>query len=385
MKIAYFDCFSGVSGDMIIASLLECGLKIGELRDVLKSLGIRDLKVDSRRVLRRGLRGRQFIVKAGDSETFRNLSVIEKKINKSPLIREIKEKALKIFDIIAKSEAKAHGIERSKIHLHEIGACDTIVDVVGALWGVHRLGIKEIYTSPIPLGSGIISTTHGKLPIPAPATAEILRGYPVTGTYLPGEVTTPTGAAILSVLSKGTRISFPWRIEKIGYGAGQRDGEIPNLLRLFIGRREECLYGDRICIIETNIDNMDPQAYELIMERAFDAGALDVFITNIIMKKGRPAHKLTVLSPPDRLDILARVLFENIPTLGIRMYYAERKKLLRRIRKFKTPWGIVRIKEKRDIEGKITLIPESDDVIKIARANSLSYQDIYKKILDTIS
>ena len=380
---------------MIIGALLDCGLKLKDLKHALSSLKIKGLKLSSREVLRQGLRGRQFTVEAKDTETFRNLRAIEKKINKSKLDPEIKENALKIFDIIAKSEARVHRVSKDQVHFHEIGACDTIVDVVGALWGLNSLGVREIYTSPLPLGKGVVSTLHGLIPVPAPATCEILKNYPVCETHLSGELTTPTGAAILSSLSNGIEVPFNWRIQKIGYGAGSRHApckvapyrcmKIPNLLRLFIGERDEAIIQDEVSVLETNIDNMDPQAYELIMERLFEAGALDVFLTNIIMKKGRPAQKLTVISNKDKLDIVARTIFKNTPTLGIRMHQTRRKKLLREIKPFKTPWGLIKIKEIKEIDGNIVRLPEADDVIRLARANSISYQKIYKKIIDTIN
>ncbi len=394
MRLAYFDCFSGASGDMIIASLLDSGLRLRDLKDALAPLKIKGLKLVSREVTRQGLRGTQFIVEADDTETFRNLPSIEKRLNKSRLDSVLKENALKIFTIIAKSEARVHGLKYDKIHFHEIGACDTVVDVVGSLWGLKQLGIKEIYSSPLPLGRGIVSTLHGPIPIPAPAAAEILKNYPVSGAHLSGEHTTPTGAAILSFLSQGSEIPFTWKIEKIGYGAGHREnghsaatlhGTVPNLLRLFIGKREEFLNSDEIIVMETNIDNMDPQAYELVMERLFEKGALDVFLTNIIMKKGRPAHKLSILLEKDKIDTVTRVIFENTPALGVRMHRAERKKLFRNVKIFKTPWGRIRIKEIRELDGSILRLPEADDVIRLARAKSLSFHKIYKKILDRIN
>jgi len=393
MKIAYFDCFAGVSGDMIVGSLLDSGLKFKDLKAALGSLNIKGLKLSSKEVMRQGLRGTQFIVETKDAETFKNLRAIEKRINKSRLNSEIKEKALKIFNLIAASEAKVHKVNKQQIHFHEIGACDTIVDVVGALWGLHHLGIKKIYTSPLPLGSGFVSTLHGRIPVPAPATCEILKKYPVYSPPhqcigdggLSGELTTPTGAAILSVLSSGCEMPFSWKIERIGYGAGSRDSKIPNLLRLFIGRQEQIIIQDEVTVLETNIDNMDPQAYELIMERLFKAGALDAFLTDITMKKGRPAQKLTVLSQKDKLDTVTRTIFKNTPTLGVRTYQVKREKLPRRIKSFKTPWGTIKIKEIREVDGGILRLPEADDVMRLARAKSMSYQKIYKKILDIIN
>lgn len=391
MKLAYFDCFAGVSGDMIIGSLLDCGLKLKDLKKALAPLKLPGLCLNSREVIRQGLRGRQFIVPPPLHPPFRNLTSIKKLLNKSGLDPDIKKKALEIFAIIARAEGKVHCLKPGEVHFHEIGAIDTIVDVVGCLSGLRYLGIEEIYASALPLGRGMVSTAHGQLPVPAPATVEILKGYPVNGLNLPGELTTPTGAAIISFLSRGLELPSPWKIEKVGYGAGSRDtphpgpGVVPNLVRLFIGRREENLKRDEALVVETNIDNMDPQAYELIMERLFKAGALDVFITNIIMKKGRPSHKLTVLAGKDKLDILTRVIFENAPTLGVRIYQVERLKLARRLKSFKTPFGLIKVKEIRDIDGRLRRYPEADEVLRLARANSMPYAVINKKIIDIIN
>jgi uncharacterized protein (TIGR00299 family) protein len=314
-------------------------------------------------------------------------------INKSKLDREIKEQSLRVFSLLAGAEGKVHGLKPEEVHFHEIGAVDTIVDVVGSLFGLKYLGAEEIYASPLPLGSGIIKTNHDWLPLPAPAVVEILKGCAsqvlsrnFTGAQRRcGELTTPTGAAIISFLSRGTEVPFPWRIEKVGYGAGSRNGEIPNLLRLFLGEREGRLRGEVISVIETNIDNMDPQAYELVMERLFKQGALDVFITNIIMKKSRPAQKLTVLAEKDKIDTLAQVVFKNTPTLGLRIYEAERRILERKIRVLKTPFGPIRVKEVIDLDGHSQRVPEADEVNRLARRHNLSFQKIYNKILDIVN
>lgn len=384
MRLAYFDCFAGASGDMIIASLLDCGLRIRDLNTLAQNLGLKGVKLSSREVSRQGMRARQFTVNTEKAERFKNLAEIEKRLSESKLEAEIKENSLRIFNLIAASEAKVHGLKKARAHFHELGDCDTIVDVVGSLWGLKKLGIERVYASPLPLGKGVVSTEHGTMPLPAPATAEILKKYPVTFSGIHGEWTTPTGAAILSILSAGTEIPSTWTIEKIGYGAGANESEIPNILRLFIGRRENPAIRDEVSIIETNIDNMDPQGYELLMERLFNEGAYDVFITNIIMKKGRPGQKVSVISPSDRVNQLSGVILANTSTLGVRIFTAERKKLLRREKSVVTGFGRVRYKEVEGADGETLRFPEADDVTRIARSNCLPYQKIYKKILDII-
>lgn len=340
-KIAYFDCFAGISGDMCLGALVDAGVNLSDIKKELKKLPIQNYSLKSEKVLRCGISATKVdvIIKKQSRVERQASSVrwkdIEKVIKSSSLSEKIKQKGLHIFKKLFESEARVHGEQFYKVHLHELGGIDCLVDIFGTLIGLDILGIEKIYVSSINLGSGKVKTDHGMLPVPAPATAELLKGYPVYSSEIPFELTTPTGAAIISGMNADPYSLSKITIEKIGYGAGNKDiANMSNTLRILIGKEANAGESEGfVTVIETNIDDMNPQFYEYVMERLFKAGALDVFLENIIMKKGRPAVKLTVISEESDIDKLSSILFQETTTIGLRFYKAHRKTLDREIKK----------------------------------------------------
>ncbi|MGC9063361.1 MAG: nickel pincer cofactor biosynthesis protein LarC, partial [bacterium] len=300
---------------------------------------------------------------------------------KSDLEEGTKEKSLNILYKIASSEAKIHGESIEEVHLHELAGIDTIIDVVGSVLGLKLLGIERVYSSPLPLGEGFIETAHGRLPVPAPATVELLKGVPVYSNGIKGELVTPTGAGIISTLTyRFGEIPFI-TVERIGYGVGKKDFPIPNMVRAIIGELYYSKQRDTNTIIDVNIDDMNPQIYGYIMDRLFSAGALDVFFTPIYMKKSRPAVKLTVISPKDAINSIVDIIFRETTSIGVRMYEVEKVMLPREIIEVDTPWGIAKVKVSYiDDTPKIT--PEYDDCKVIAEKTGLPVQDIMKEVIN---
>jgi uncharacterized protein (TIGR00299 family) protein len=386
MKTAYFECSAGISGDMCLGALVDAGVSLSVIKRSLNKIPIVGYTLSSRKVTRAGISATKVDVhiKESAAEAHRKTPLhklqarrwkdIQNIIRKAVLPENIKDKGLAVFKNLFEAEGKVHGEPFDSVHLHELGATDCIVDIFGTLISLDLLGIEKMITSPVNLGQGIVHTDHGVLPVPAPATIEILRGYPVYSSGIPFELTTPTGAVILKTLASSC-VSFPsLTVETIGYGAGNRDiTAVPNVLRLMIG--EEYTVIDQpgsptsensVIILETNIDDMNPQYFERVMNSLFAAGALDVFLENIIMKKGRPAIKITAIVREKDVEIMGGILFNETTTIGIRMYRADRKILEREIKRIKTRYGFVRFKVSR-FKGKIvTSTPEYEDIRTIS-------------------
>ncbi|MEK6692631.1 MAG: nickel pincer cofactor biosynthesis protein LarC [Nitrospirota bacterium] len=388
MRIGYFDCFSGISGDMILGAMVDAGLPLNQLKKELSKLNLKGYKLREEKVKRAGIRATKVNVVAkkgpgvkGQGAEGKRWKDIERIVRSSALSSEIKEKGLRIMRRLFEAEGKVHGESPEKIHLHELGAIDCIIDAFGAIIGLKILGIEEIYSSPLNLGSGLVETQHGTLPVPAPATAEILKGIPVYSTGIPFELTTPTGAAIIASISDGFTPSPPFRIKEIGHGAGSKDikGQ-PNILRLFIGEGGHDYDKDEVVVIETNIDDMNPQIYEYLIERLFENGALDVYITPIIMKKGRPAHLLTILSEKRMMDSLINILFEETTTFGVRFYNVSRYKLSKEMKKVKTRYGDVKVKIGRRGDYIISVTPEYEECKAVAGKKRLPLKDILDEV-----
>ena len=311
MRIAFFDCFSGASGDMILGALLDAGLELEALRRELGKLPISHYEVGQRHVVKSGLGGSQAEVIIHEHHEHhhhhhhhphRNLHDIEEIINSSTLESEVKEQSLAIFRRLGEAEARVHRTTIEHIHFHEVGAMDTIIDVVGAVAGLKLLGVERIYCSPLHVGSGTVTCAHGTLPVPAPATAELIKGKPFYSTGVQGELLTPTGAAILTTLAAGFGAIPDMTLEQVGYGAGTLETATPNLLRVLIGESVEeltCYEREQAAVLETNIDDMNPQMYDYLIGKMLDLGALDVFLTQVQMKKNRPGTMLTVICPLD--------------------------------------------------------------------------------------
>ena len=387
MKIAYFDCFAGISGDMCLGALVDAGVSLSSLKKELKKLPIQDYRLVSKEVTRSGISAMKVDVIIKNARGNRHRATrwkdIEKIIKTSSLSDSIKQKGLHIFRKLFEAEAKVHGDPFDKVHLHELGGIDCIVDIFGTLIGLDMLGVGHIYASSINLGCGMIKTAHGMLPVPAPATAELLIGYPVYSSDIPFELTTPTGAAIISGMKADPYTRSEIIIEKIGCGAGNKDiSHMPNILRILIGERaKDSGNEETVTVIETNIDDMNPQMYENVMDKLFKAGALDVFLENIIMKKGRPAVKLTVLAATPDVESLTDIIFEETTTIGLRFYEAQRKTLERTIKRVKTKYGNVRIKISR-LNGKVTnMTPEYDDIKTAAKKTGIPVKKIAGEIV----
>jgi uncharacterized protein (TIGR00299 family) protein len=379
MKIAYFDCFSGIAGDMILGALLDAGLKLDTLKRELRKLPLRGYEIKVFKTKKMGIKGTKFEVKVSKEKTHRNLKDIFKIIDKSSLDEKIKEDSKKIFKRLADAEALVHGVDIDKIHFHEVGGVDAIIDIVGAVVGLDILKVDKIYSSSLPLGKGFIRFSHGKFPVPAPATLELCKNIPVRFPDIEGELVTPTGAAIITTLAEfSPRLDF--KVEKVGYGAGSMDlKEIPNLLRVIIGHKEQSLEQDEILVLETNIDNTTPEILGYLSEKLLEKGALDVFFIPVFMKKGRPGTLLSVLCNPEKLNQLSSIIFSETGTIGLRTQFHLRKKLPRKIVVIKTKFGKARVKLIKDGD-KVYVSPEFEDCKILAGRNNLPLREIYKEV-----
>ncbi|NOX96755.1 MAG: nickel pincer cofactor biosynthesis protein LarC [Nitrospirae bacterium] len=387
MKIAYFDCFSGISGDMILGALIDAGLSVEALRKELKKLKLEDYRIKVKTVKRRNLRGKQFLVETTGSkkkEKERSLSQILRLIEKSRLDRKVKEKSKKTFNKLGAAEAKAHDQKQETVHFHEVGAVDSIVDIVGAFTGLQVLGIDKVYSSPLSLGRGWVDCQGGQLPVPVPATIELLKDVPVLPSEEKVELVTPTGAAVITVLAESFGDVPPMKIEAVGYGVGSRNlSTRPNLLRVIIGQSPGEGEQDEIVVIETNIDDMNPQVYNYLQERLFEEAALDVFLTPVQMKKGRPGTLVTVLAEPPRVEALIAIIFAETSSLGVRTYRTKRRKLSRVVKEVKTKYGKVKVKIAGTDEKVRHLSPEYEDCRKIAQQKGIPFREVYKEAQKT--
>ncbi|NJD60635.1 MAG: TIGR00299 family protein [Anaerolineales bacterium] len=384
MKIGYLDCPSGISGDMFLSALVDCGAPLDDIKERLALLPIQGFKITSKRVNKAGLTAIQVDVLVDDRVTERKLAEIINLILQSPLSENIKGKAVEVFRRIGEVEALIHGLEVEEIHLHELGGLDTIVDVVGVLLGMELLGIDRLIASPLPLGSGTIQSAHGTLPLPAPASLALLKGVPIHGSEINKELVTPTGAALLTSLVQEFGIIPAMRLEKIGYGAGKRDLPTPNVLRLLIGESMEptlssySLQTEKLVCLECNIDNMNPEIYSYLSERLFNTGALDVSLTPVYMKKNRPGSLVTVLCTEDDTEKLMEIIFSETTTLGIRKYSVDRYSVERHITQVSTPYGAVNIKFSKKGDKSWNYTPEYEDCRRLALQHNIPIQKIYR-------
>jgi len=384
-QIIYFDCYSGISGDMTLGALLDCGVDLASLQDLLKKLNLSGYSLGSEKVTRGGIAGTRALVQLEDnSPVERHLSDILKIIDRSDLPRPVCQNSSAVFRCLAEAEAAVHGIAVEKVHFHEVGALDAIIDIVGTCAALYLLKVDRIYCSPLPASRGEIISAHGRLPLPAPATLELLtkRQVPIEGRDSNYEMVTPTGAAIVTALAD----SFgPWtnfNIESVGYGAGTIDPGHPNYLRLLYGHVQipETGYEDKIIVIEANIDDLNPEIYGYLMERLFAAGALDVYFTPIQMKKNRPGIQLTILSAPDRQKLLQQIVFAETTTLGLRVTTTRKVMRVRKTKPVQTAWGQVRVKYTPALGDNYPLqySPEYEDCQSIAEQSGLPMKEVYR-------
>ena len=378
MRIGYFDCFSGAAGDMILAALISAGLDPDDLRADLAKLGLQGYRIDVRSIRKQGFAATQVEISITADQGHRHLSHIRDIIAGGDLPDRVKRRSVRIFERLAEAEAKVHGIGVEEVHFHEVGAVDAILDVVGAVAGIERLGSDRILCSPIPTGSGTVTCEHGVMPVPAPATAELLVGVPLAECDEPGELITPTGAAILTTLADGHDSLPAMRIERTGYGAGRRDGKKrPNLLRLILGQADDAgAEHDVVVLLEANLDDATGEQIAYAGDRLFAAGALDVFTTPIAMKKNRPGVLLSVLAPPELAAVCEEVILKETTSFGVRRDLRTRRKLARRIETVSTPFGEIRIKIGLSNGAVIRRTAEYDDCARAAEAHGAPLQAV---------
>ena len=385
LRTAYFDCYSGISGDMILAALIDLGVENKHIVKALKKIDLKGYKFQAKNVQRNGIAGTQIKLvcnlKNNYSHPHRSFSGIKKLIDQSDLSSIVKNNSIKIFKKIAKVEAHIHNISIEKVHFHEIGAVDSIVDIVGSVWAIESLKLDKIYSSALNVGEGFVDCAHGRLPVPAPATLKLLKGIPTYSSGVKKELTTPTGAAIIGFYAEKFQSMPAMKILNDGYGAGdQIIASIPNFLRVILGEIEAKGF-DKLLMTETNIDDMNPEIYDSVMESLFKSGAIDVYFTPIIMKKNRPATKISVLSEILDREVLAKILLTETSSFGIRFYEVDRIILDREVKRLKTSFGIIKIKLGY-LDGKtVQATPEFEDCKNAARKNKLPVKIVYESIL----
>jgi uncharacterized protein (TIGR00299 family) protein len=380
MKIAYFDCIAGASGDMILGALLDAGLPETILREQLAALRLDGFELRQRRVVKNGFSAIKVDVEVADDVPARHLPDIEAIVQASDLPETIKVRAIAMFRRLGTVEAGIHGTLLEEVHLHELGGIDTIVDVVGTLVGLDALGIEQVWASPLPMGRGFVQGAHGNIPLPAPATMALLQGVPLVGSELDVEFVTPTGAILLTSLAQGFGPLPAMTLTGLGYGAGGRDLPIPNLLRVLLGDQPapNQTLTETLTMLETNIDDLNPEIYDYVMGRLFEAGALDVFLSPIQMKKNRPATLLRVLCRPQHVDTLMGILFNETSTLGVRQQLVQRQCLARSSHTVETPYGPVRVKIAHWGDGETKAAPEYDDCRRLAEATRATLREVYR-------
>ncbi|TAK22503.1 MAG: nickel pincer cofactor biosynthesis protein LarC [Chloroflexota bacterium] len=377
MAIAYFDCYSGISGDMTLGALVDAGLSFDELRDAVAALPVGGYEIESTPIISKGIRGTAISVRVTEDQPTRHLADIVEILDRSSLSSSVREKAAAIFRRLAVAEATVHGEPIDRVHFHEVGAVDAIVDIVGSAFGLDRLGVEAVFCSPLPSGSGKVRGSHGVLPVPAPATLELARvaGAPLTPTTVEGELVTPTGAAIVTTLATFSQPAM--RVESIGYGFGRKEFPWANALRLWLGQPTGVTGPrDHVSLLETNLDDATGEAIGAAMDELLRLGALDVFFSPIQMKKNRPATKLSVICRPDDEPTLARAIIARTSTLGVRVQRLTRYTADRWQETVQTPWGAVRVKVK-SFNGAVSAAPEHDDCVRIAVAADVSVADVY--------
>jgi hypothetical protein len=379
MRIAYLDCLSGISGDMTLGALVDAGVELAALNDAVGSLGLPDCRLAAREVKRQGFRATQVTVESRPERVHRHLGQILRMIDAGRLTSAQKELARRIFTRLAEAEAKVHGTTVEKVHFHEVGAADSIADVVASAVGWDLLGVDRIVASPIPTGTGKVKIAHGVCSIPAPATAELLRGVPLAESPIRHELTTPTGAAIVTTLADRFGPPPSMTVVEIGYGAGGRDlEEQPNVLRLLVGEAPEAEGTEQVWVLETNLDDVTGELIGYCTTRLWDAGALDVYATSVQMKKNRPGVKLSVLCSGDQVESMEAILFEETTTLGVRRWPVSRNVLVRRKHRVATEWGPIEGVLGQLGRGSLRFAPEFESCRRAAAEHGVPLRVVYE-------
>ena len=377
--IAFFDCFSGVSGDMLLGALLDAGWPEKEFFSLPGLLGLDNVKLDWKRVSRNGISGIHVTIDSCQPLELRTLSVIEALLQEASLPSRVKTEAVSVFRLLAEAEAHCHGCSVEEVHFHEIGAVDTIIDVAGVLLALDQMGISRCVSSPLPVSRGSVKCAHGEIPVPAPAVGVLMQGVMTVGADVEGELVTPTGMAILKVKSSDFGVMPGMEIQKTGMGAGSREhGVLPNLLRVWIGR-EEAAPGS-VCVLTTCIDDMNPEVYPYVMERLLDAGALDVYVRHILMKKGRPGCEMVVLGPTGMEHELCSIILAETSTAGVRIRREARMVVPREAVIVDTPYGKVAAKLLERPDGRRELVPEYEECSRIARVKGVPLVTVYHAV-----
>jgi uncharacterized protein (TIGR00299 family) protein len=378
-KIAYLDCFAGVSGDMVLAALLDLGLPAEVLSEGWRMLGLKGVEVKHERVQRGGLTGVHVEIAEQGKSSFKDYGEMRQVITDSTLPAGVKEQGLKILQALAQAEAAVHGVAIEKVHFHEIGGIDTIVDVVGAALGIVYFNWETVVCSPLPLGRGFVDARHGRLPLPAPATMALLKGIPVVPAAAEGETVTPTGAAIATTLASEFGPMPAMEVTGIGYGAGTRDPhDVPNLLRIIQGVRMEEKAED-IWVLEADVDDMIPELLPYLTQLLLKEGAVDASVIPIQMKKGRPGFTIRCLATAALREKLAEFILRESTTLGVRIYPVERVMLAREVREVETLYGMIKIKVAFDNEGKVAnLMPEYESCRQAAEEKQVPLKEVYQ-------
>ncbi len=385
MKILYYDCFAGISGDMNLGALIDLGVDASYLKAELEKLKIEGFHLEVTKDKRRGISGTkaEVVIENQENEKHRHLRHIEEIINGSSLSHKVKTSALKIFDLIAVAEGKIHNIPKEHVHFHEVGALDSIADIVGAAICLDYLNVDKILSSPIQLGGGTVKCAHGIMPVPAPATAEIVANIPVKTGLVNHEATTPTGAAILVAMVDEFTGSSELNITKTGYGIGNRDSEVPNVLRVFLCEDSDTLQDVTVeyaLLLESNIDDMNPEHYDYLLELLFNAGASDAWLQPVIMKKSRPATTLSVLCKVPLASKMKEIIFTHSSSIGVREYTVKKNMLRREESSIETPFGNVRIKQSYYNGRMVSSKPESEDCRRLAEKHHIPVSEIEKAI-----
>jgi uncharacterized protein (TIGR00299 family) protein len=379
--VAYLDCFSGLSGDMLLGALVDAGWPLERLESVVNALQLNGVRVVQERVRKHGISGTQIKVVTPQAQPQRNRDDLVNMIVGAALPKNIEARAVAVIEALAQAESKVHDMPVEALHFHEIGAVDTLVDVVGVVTGLHELGIESVHCAPVPWSHGTVQTAHGRLPVPPPAVVQLLEGIPVVGADVDGEMVTPTGAALIRTLADKFGLIPTLRVTRAGYGAGQRDWpDRPNLLRLVLGEVEEssqALTLETLTILACNVDDMNPQWYEALMQLLFKASALDVWLTPTHMKKNRPAIVVEVLCRPSDGASLRDILLRHTTTLGVREYPVSRYSIERQIETVQTAYGPVRIKIGTFADGTTRTAPEHDDCVLRATEHGVSVREVW--------
>lgn len=382
MKIAYFDCFAGASGDMILAALVDAGLEVGHLSAELQKLHVDPFRLEALPTIKSGIAGQKMRIHLETADpVHRGLEDIEKIIDRSVLDAGVKRRAKAIFTRLAQAEARVHRTEINRVHFHEVGAMDAIIDVVGAVAGLDLLGVKRVYCSALHVGGGTVRCAHGTLPVPAPATAELIKGKPVYATNVSGELLTPTGAAILTTLATEFGPMPAMTMGSVGYGAGSADRDLPNLLRVVLGESDAPADGyerDQAAVIEAGIDDMNPQIYDHLLTTVLKMGAMDMFMTPVHMKKNRPGTLVTVICAPAMVTDVAAVLLRETTTIGLRWRIDQRIKARRTMESVKTPHGRIGVKVARVGAAVVNATPEYEECLRIARQQKLPLKTVMR-------